>query len=301
MTRNDWIMVTACLGALAAGLLFPGQTAIFAPFPKACMMGVLFFNFLDIRPSEVVGSIRGKGPRTCGFLLFKMLLLPALAWGLCRLVLPGYALSALLLGGMSCGVAGPVFAAMYGVSAAFATALVLFTSLLVPLTLPLLVKALAGLSLNVSLWEMIRLLAEVVLIPFAAAETARRFLPILIEPCRKYRFSAVVLLFVITNMGIFSGYGETVANHPEILTGTVGAASLLALLFFFLPLFLYRKDPDTALNTALGCGIMNNAIAVIFAAEQLGPTEALTAALYAIPYFLCLIPLRFAARTLTHS
>ena len=292
MGIKDWIMVVACLMALASGLIFPDQTAIFSPYPKACMMGVLFFNFLDILPKDVFGSVRQRGLEALGLFLFKMLVLPALAFFIFKALLPEYALAALLLAGMSCGVAGPVFAAMFEADVAFATALVFLTSMAVPITLPLLVKALAGLTLSVSVWQMMRLLGEVVLVPFFLAELLRRFAPVLVGPCRNVRYESIITLFVIANMGIFSSYGHTVQDSPEILVSTLVAATGLAFLLFFLPLFLFRKNPDTALNAAIGCGIMNNAIAVVFAAEQLGAGEALTAALYGIPYFLFLIPLK---------
>ncbi|MCG8472922.1 MAG: hypothetical protein MI742_13860 [Desulfobacterales bacterium] len=296
MQRKDWIMVITCLGAMALGLLFPDQTSFFAPLAKGCMMVILYLNFLDILPYEVVGAVgRRKGEVLC-FLGVKMLLLPALAYGLFSFFWPKYALSALLLGGISCGVAGPVFAGMFSANAAYATALIFLTSMIVPLTLPLLVQFFSGLSLDLSLWQMMGILAEVVLAPFFLAALSRRFFPRVVAPCRKVRYSAIIVLFSILNMGIFSAYGHEVAEHPGTLLTTVGVDTILALLFFFLPLFLFRKSYDGAINASIGCGIINNAIAVVFAASQFGATEAITAALYSIPYFICLIPLGMVTR-----
>ena len=301
MRFRDWALVLTCLFALAAGLLFPEPTALFIPFPPWCMMGILFLNFLDVRPQDVARSVGVRKTATLAFLGFKMVLVPALAYLLFRLLLPEYALAALLLGGMSCGVAGPVFSAMFAVDAAFATALVFLTSILVPFTLPFLVKLLHGFTLSVSLSGMILFLSQMVLVPLALSGAVRKGLPALVSPIRQVRFPLVLLFFCITNMGVFSRYSAVILASPEQIATTASVTLVLAALFFFLPLFLFRKERDTALNGAIGCGIMNNILALIFAADQLGATEALTAALYTIPYFALLPILRTAANRLLPS
>ena len=87
----------------------------------------------------------------CGWLTVKLVILPVGLFYLARAVYPEYALSALLLGGISSGVVTPFFSTLLRANTALVIMMVTVSSMLVPFTLPVLVRTLAGETLVISL------------------------------------------------------------------------------------------------------------------------------------------------------
>jgi BASS family bile acid:Na+ symporter len=56
----------------------------------------------------------------------------------------------------------------------------------------------------------------------------------------------------------------------------------------------FRKDPvENRLAGAVMLGNINNVLVIVFSSEFFGPVEPLVAAMYMIPFFVIVIPLRY--------
>jgi bile acid:Na+ symporter, BASS family len=139
---RDAILLVVIYSSLLAGIIFPGFSSIFQPVPFYSMMALLFLSFLPLRLTEIQKTLTESFRLIAFFLVIRMILLPVAITLLFRVVWPEYALSALLLSGISTGVVAPFISNLLGANTSLVLVVVVISSLLVPLTLPGLVDLL---------------------------------------------------------------------------------------------------------------------------------------------------------------
>ena len=104
------------------------------------MMALLFLSFLSI-PLKSIWQIAQSSRLLVGYLLFvKLILLPVSVYFLFHWLFPTHALAALLVSAISPGVTGPFFSEMLLANTSLVTVGMVTGSLLVPVTLPALVR-----------------------------------------------------------------------------------------------------------------------------------------------------------------
>jgi BASS family bile acid:Na+ symporter len=188
-------------------------------------------------------------------------------------------------------------ATLLSANAALVLVLVVVTSLALPFTLPLLVKVLLGATMELSLPIMIRMLALIVFIPLAAVQLVQRFVPQAVRPILKVRYVLSLMIFAGTNMGVFSQYSDFFYRHPGTILEATGVSILLGVLFLFLGFFSLGKAPvGDRLAAAISMTNVNNMIIMVFGARFFGPLESTMAAMYLIPFYGLIGPLRMIGR-----
>jgi bile acid:Na+ symporter, BASS family len=290
---KDLILLLVIYASLLAGIFLPKTCEIFQPFPLYCMMSLLFLSFLSISFSEIGQTLNRNGLVIGIFLFIKMILFPAAVFFLFNLFLPGFSLSALLLTGISTGVIAPFFSGLLQVNTPLVLVVVVCSSLLVPFTLPPLVELLCGQSLELSVWAMMRLLLMVIFVPVLAAQLLKKFASGGVAWLRQHQFPISLFLFAVTNMGIFSKYSKFFHQEPmTILLATV-VAFVLAFLYFAAGLLLsWKRSVEDQVAAIICLGIMNNVLVVVFSSQFFTPIEPTVAAIYMIPFFALIVPLR---------
>lgn len=290
---RDILMLVVSLSAIMAGILFPGPAAVFQPYPIYSMMVLLFFSFLSMRIGTVMNILKGSVLHIGYFVFLKLILLPLLAFLLFRTLLPDYALAAMLLSGVSCGVASPFFAGMVNANVFLVLGMVVISSALVPFTLPFMVKILAGRELEISFFDMSRLLCLVIFIPLLLAELFNRFTPQIVLKLSRVKYAVSLGTFVVTNLGIFSRYSEFLRGEPSSVAAALGVSFLIAGISFAAGiLFSYGRPVEDHLSLIISFGVMNNVLVIVFSSQFFGPIEPTVAALYTIPFFGLIVPLR---------
>jgi BASS family bile acid:Na+ symporter len=177
--------------------------------------------------------------------------------------------------------------------------MVVVTSPLVPLTLPLLVELLLGQAVEISFTGMIRMLATVIIAPIVTVEFLRRWAPRTLSPLLRLNYPISLVLFVLINLGVFPQYADFFRRDPAFLLEAAGVATLLCALFTLPGGLLFRKGPvPDRLAGAVAAGNINNVLVIVFASRFFGPLEPTVAALYLLPYFAVIVPLRmYGGRT----
>lgn len=265
----------------------------FMILPKYCMMSLLFLSFLPIEIPQLLKTVQNQRLAIAALGMVKLLALPIVVYTLFHYTAPDFALSALLLSGVSTGVVSPFFAHMLESEGEIVLASVVVTSLLVPFTLPFLVKILAGKELAISLPAMVRLLVLVVLVPILLVQGLRRFAPGSLEIIGRHQFPLSLVLFTLTNLGVFSQYSDFFLRQPETVLKALVVSVTLAALFMSTGLLLSRGQPvSRQISVVLIFAIMNNILVIVFSSEFFGPIEPMVAATYSIPFFGLLFPLR---------
>jgi BASS family bile acid:Na+ symporter len=290
---RDLVLLVVIYSSLVAGILFPKTGRIFQPFPLYCMMSLLFLSFLSIRISQITDTLRRSTLLVGGFLLIRMVLFPAAIALIFRIIWPAYSLSALLLSGISTGVVAPFISTLLEADTPLVLVVVVISSLLVPFTLPPLVDLLFAQSMALSLVSMMQLLFMVVFIPVIAAETLKKASPFFAEKLIQSQYFISLFLFTVTNLGVFSRYSQFFYQQPMSILAATGAACLLAGIYLVGGLLISSgRNVEDQVATVICLGLMNNVLVLVFSSEFFTPLEPTVAAMYMIPFFGLILPLR---------
>jgi bile acid:Na+ symporter, BASS family len=294
---NDLVLLLVLFSSMLAGILLPGFGALFQPFPLYLMMLLLFISLLPIRPEAVWEAVRSGWRGIALLAAVKMLVLPAVVFYLFRWLFPDYALGALLLTGVSTGVVAPFISNLVGGNSARVLVLVVVTSPLAPFTLPILVKLLSEQAVSLSLFAMIRMLVLVIFVPVLAVEALRRRGPRLVEAIHHRRFPVSLAIFAMINLAVFSKYSEFFHRKPGTIAVATGLAMLLGAVYVITGFLVSRGEPPAdRLAAAVTLGNMNNVLVIVFAARFFSPLEPTLAAMYMVPFFGLVLPLRIYRR-----
>ncbi|MGE5841946.1 MAG: bile acid:sodium symporter family protein [Deltaproteobacteria bacterium] len=290
---RDLILLIVIYSSLVAGILFPRVCEVFQPFPLYCMMSLLFLSFLSISLSDISETLRRKGVLIGVFLLIRMILLPAAVFLLFNAVWPGYGLSALLLTGIATGVVAPFISGLLQANTPLVLVVVVCSSLLVPFTLPPMVDIFCGRTMELSVWAMMRLLLLVIFVPVALAQLLRKISSIAAETLRRYQFPISLFIFAVTNMGIFSKYSNFFYQEPVTIALATGVAFVLAGLYLVAGILIsWGRPVEDQVASVICLGIMNNVLVIVFSSQFFTPIEPTVAAMYMIPFFALIVPLR---------
>jgi BASS family bile acid:Na+ symporter len=290
---KDLVLLVVIYSSLVAGILFPEIGRPFRPFPLYCMMTLLLLSFLPIKISQTWNAIQVSALLIGCFLFLRMILVPVGIALLFRLIWPSYSLSALLLSGISTGVVAPFISTLLQANTPLVLVVVVVSSLLVPFTLPPLVDLLFSQSMDISLVSMMRLLFMVVFVPVAIAEILKRTSRTVVERLVQKQYYISLVAFTITNLGIFSRYSEFFYQQPLSIAAAGGVSFLLAGIYLVAGLLIsWGRKAGDQVATVICLGIMNNVLVIVFSSEFFTPLEPTVAAMYMIPFFGLILPLR---------
>jgi BASS family bile acid:Na+ symporter len=147
--------------------------------------------------------------------------------------------------------------------------------------------------MDLSVWAMMRLLLIVVFVPVLLAQTMRKFTVSLAEGLRRHQFPISLILFAVTNLGIFSKYSNFFYREPMTIVLATVVAFVLASLYLVTGLLLsWRRPVEDQVAAVICLGIMNNVLVIVFSSQFFTPIEPTVAAMYMIPFFGLIVPLR---------
>lgn len=283
-------------GSIGLALAFPERFTAFLPYPLYLMMLFLFFSFLKVEFAKVLQHIKETISIIPILCLFKLVLLPIGIFYFFHFLWPKYAIPALLLSGVSTGVMAPFIAGLLNASTLLALMMVVLSSLLVPFTLPALVKLLAGQAIEISFLSMVEMLVMVVVIPALAALLTRQFWPSLLKRLERVQFPVSLSLLALVSFGIFPKYSSFFRDRPADLLELIIVAFILSVIYHLVGYFATRsvKEEDR-FGGAIAFANMNNVLIIVFSAQFLGPLSPTLAAVYMFPFFVMIVPARIVA------
>jgi len=290
---RDLILLLVIYSSLLAGILFPRAGEIFQPFPLYGMMSLLFLSFLSISFSDISGALRSQALVIGVFLFIRMILLPAAIFFVFLAFWPGYSLSALLLTGISTGVVAPFISGLLQANTPLVLVMVVCSSLLVPFTLPPMVDIFCGRTMELSVWAMMRLLLIVVFVPVALAQLLKKLSSTAVETLRRHQFPISLFVFAVVNLGIFSKYSNFFYQEPMTIVLATVVAFVLAALYLLAGLLVsWGRPVEDQVGAVICLGTMNNVLVIVFSSQFFTPIEPTVAAMYMIPFFALIVPLR---------
>lgn len=287
--RLFWIPTFACI---AAGFWLPGDYSGLTFTVPALLGGILFFPCLKVRLGEVREHLGDAGlpRRVAGLSALKLLVFPLCVYLIMRLIAPEWAPGVALVAMMPVGLTSMAFTDLNHGNRVLALIQVLVTSLLAPLTVPLLLLLVTPVPAD-GLWSamagragyIITLLA----IPFLAAQGLRVVAADFIDRhpawwTRGSMFCSAVLAFAAIAVNRHAWADWPLSRMPlPLLLACIAVAVTVAGSW----LVARWLRPGDAIAFACGVLYLNNGLAVAFATRFFhGQAEmVLPAALMTIP------------------
>ena len=294
---NDVILLLVIFSSMIAGILLPRFGSVFQPYPLYLMMFLLFLSFLSIKIDTVWQTIQHSSRAVLWLSLLKLIILPTAVYFLFRIFYPSYAVAVLLLTGISTGVVAPFISSLVQANGPLVLVIVVISSLMVPLTLPTLVEFLVGQTIEISFVGMVRMLCLIVFVPILAVELLRRLIPGLLESLMKWRFPVSLIIFAVINLGVFSKYAGFFQQNPLIIMEATLVAFILGGIYLLVGFLVsWKESVKNQLSSIICLGNVNNVLVIVFASEFFGPLEPTLSAMYMIPFFGLILPLRVYQR-----
>jgi len=290
---NDLILLLVIFLSVIAGILLPRFGSLFQPYPLYLMMLLLFLSFLSIKIDTIWHTLINSFWTIIFLSFLKIIALPIGIYFLFRFTYPSYAIAAMLLSGVSTGVVAPFISNLVKANSSLVLVMVVITSMLVPFTLPAIIKILLVRSVEISLSGMIRMLSLVIFVPILSVETLRRLSPGLMKEIMKRQFPVSLVIFSLINLGVFSQYAEFFYQKPATILVALLVAVILSGIYLLVGiLFLLIGSIENQLAAAISLGNMNNVLIIVFASQFFSPLEPTVAAMYMFPFFGLIFPLR---------
>ncbi len=291
---NDLLLVLVVISSMAAAIIFPDFGSRFKALPFYCLMIAFFLSCLSIDLASVWKALMVHSAQIFVLALMKLAILPVIIYFVFYLFAPRYALSALLLTGVSTGVVAPMISNMVRGNSALVLVAVVITSALAPFTLPALIKIVVAKEVAVSFLSMLRMLATLVFVPIVIVEIIRYLMPRIVAPILKFQFPVSLVLFALMDLGVFYRYAPFFKKEPFAIVTAGVVVFVLAAIYCGVGILFFRKGSvENRLAGAVMLGNLNNVLVIVFSSEFFGPVEALVAAMYTIPFFVIVIPLRY--------
>ena len=304
MSVRDIIMIVVTFAAMLAGAFLPQFADPLRPFPRLCLMVLLYLGFLSVGTEALYAEVRSIPARILEFTALRLLILPLFCFAVFQILMPDYALGAFLVGTASVGVMAPVFSNMVKADTSFVLVTCLSTSLLLPFSMPILLSVLDGtvrslgiceLSLprDLSMTDMMLSLCVSILLPFFAAFITRKMPKVTLRILKKQYYLALVINS-LSVLAVFSQYASVLHQEPGMVIDALVGSFLLAVLMILAGLAMPRSIPGKQrLAFMIGFGTMNNGMMLVISMQFFTVHEALLAAIYTIPFNLLLLVYRF--------
>jgi len=291
---NDFLLIFVVISSMTVAIIYPDFGSLFQALPIYCVMANFFLSYLSIELTSVWKALQSHGRQIMTFTIMKLVILPIILFFIFDYFAPSYALAALLLTGVSTGVVAPFISNLVKGNSSLVLVVVVITSVLAPFTLPALIKIVAVSQAEISFGGMIRMLALVIFVPILAVEILRRLAPKLLAPLMKSQFPVSLMLFAIINLGVFYRYAPFFKKEPHMIIMATIVAFGLAAVYCIVGIFFFRKSStENQLAGAVMLGNLNNVLVIVFSSKFFGPVEPLVAAMYLIPFFSLVIPLKY--------
>lgn len=284
--------------SLGVGLIFPKLCDVFAPSILPVLMLVIYLGFLKTDYSVLQNEIRNV-KRQLWLCTFCLILLPSFLFLVVKaseVILgthPDWGTGVLLLFASPVAALAPTLAlVLHGHFERSLCALIL-SSMIAPFTLPLLLSFWVGESMDVSILNMTLFLAQLILIPFLAAQLTHRFAKPLQEKLKPHTASLSVLLLGLVILGAIAGLSEKMASNPKDVLEGVAIASACIFLAYLMGWWLHPRGASLADRSTLAIisSWSNIGLSIVFAKQFFPDSNVLLFVILAeIPWNLSFAP-----------
>lgn len=270
---ENQIMVV--LIGIVAGILLPKYFRPIAPYGTYLLMLIFFTSSLRLNMKELMGYAKDWKMLTLAN-GFKLIFLPLAMWLPCYLFAPDWAMAFLIMGAMPTGMTIALIADLFGGKTSLALVITAVTSLLAPITIPLVFWISIGRAVPIPVFTLFGNLFLTIVIPFILAAILQRKAPKIVKKYDPIWRNVAVWTFGILIAAIV---GDTTGQGPIILSARdigliivmliyIGGLTALAFLMAW-----WRSNAEKA-TLALCMVYLNNTLA-LYVANKFFPSSRL--------------------------
>lgn len=286
MGSKDYVLVAVLYGSLLAGICFQGPSAALSGSIKYLMMVMLFLAFIKISPADIGQALLRNWTWMIWGALLRLMIAPAVAYWVTLAMYPPLALPILLLAGASTGVSSPFFTSLCGGNISYCLVMAVITSLILPLSLPLMVQVLADTALDFDLTHMALFLAMIIFVPLGAAFIFRWLMPGLLGPVNLLSYPLSLVVVAGINFGALGRYVPYLRTYPEQIFYCAIFSIGLAVVLAFLGWATTRTRNWADRVAASGSQVwVNNILIVALAVHMNEPLAATLSVFYLVPLY----------------
>jgi BASS family bile acid:Na+ symporter len=276
--------------------MFPSLGEFFSPYILVILGLLLFLNLIQLNFQDLISTF--KKPK---FLLIlcitKVLVIPVTMYFVTNQIYPKYALSVLLLSGISTGLGAPFVTNYVGGRLSIVVGMVIVTSLVVPFILPALVYILYNTEFSIPVFDMILLLVISLIVPLIGSGIIKKYLPKIATSINKSSLPLSIILMALINLAIFSKFSDYFyLEFTFVITTTVIAFALFAVFAITGYLIMNLNNRGTSMkykiSGLIAISYVNNILVTVFAQQFFGSQVAALAAFYNMPYYIGIIFLK---------
>jgi bile acid:Na+ symporter, BASS family len=294
---KDLVLLLVVFSSMGTGLIWPQEAGRLAPFLNWFLMLMLYLAFLKIFPQAIWSTVRQYPYYLIILLLIKLIILPLIIFSVAVKIFPVYALGLLMLAAVSTGVSAPFFTGVVGGNIPLVLVMTVVTSMLLPLSMPLLVKLLAGRDLSIDLIHLGSLIGAIIFLPLAGAGITRRLGPRLTDWLEERSYYLSLFLIGFINLGSFGNFAPFLQAHQDQLVVALLLSSGLAVVLAATgALVFWFRPPPQRTAAAASLGWINNVLVIVLGNDLNDPFTSILAALYLIPFHLLIVPLSHLSR-----
>jgi bile acid:Na+ symporter, BASS family len=274
---------------MICGVFFSDQSKILEPYLLIWLGMLLFLNLIRLDIMDLVSDfVRPK--RIIILSILKLVIIPLTMYQIIHVIYSKESLSVLLLSGISTGLGAPFIVNFVGGKLQTVVAMIMVTSLAVPLVLPVLVYSLFKTQFSIPFLNMVILLSTALFIPLASGWATKRYAPKIAKVIEERSLPASLIVIVFAKFSYFF-------EDPLFVLAITGLAFAL---FGIYGLFGYAVDAiflsnnvgtknekkNERLSAFISMSYVNNILVAVFAQQFFGSQVAALAAFYNIPYYI---------------
>jgi len=295
-TKILLVLSFSILASTISGIIFPSLGEFFSPYILVILGLLLLLNLIQLNFQDLILTF--KKPK---FLLIlcitKILVIPVTMYFVTNQIFPKYALSVLLLSGISTGLGAPFVTNYVGGRLSIVVGMVIVTSLVVPFVLPALVYILYNTEFSIPVLDMILLLVISLIVPLIGSGIIKKYLPKIATSINKSSLPISIILMALINLAIFSKFSDYFyLDFTFVITTIVIAFGLFVVFaitgYLIMNLNSTGKSMKYKISGLIAISYVNNILVTVFAQQFFGSQVAALAAFYNMPYYIGIIFLK---------
>lgn len=251
------------LAALLLGIVFPSAFLPIAPYTTPMLMVIFFTSSLRLEMNELIGYAKDWKMLAISNAIM-LVLLPMTMWIPLAWFAPEWALAFLIVGAMPTGLTIALVADLFGGKASLAMLVSASTSLLAPLTVPLVLSLLVGQMVAIPVLDLFGSLVLTIVVPFAlAAAFKKEFRPFIQKHDLIWRETSLIL-FALLVAAITAGsiHGEPIALGWNELGIVIVMTAFMGGIAWLAYAVTAWRSPAERITIALCMVYMNNTLAL---------------------------------------
>ncbi len=273
------------------GLINPVYSSVLMPLLEPGLMLMLFMVFLKTDVAQILQKMRNYR-QVLFFTCMYMLAIPVFFYLTALPFDRKTAIGLMLLTAMPAGAASPALTDIARGNTALSASIVITTSLIAPVTVPLLFRLLNISDLSVNYWLVFKDLAMLIFIPMLASQLIKRCCLSFITKSSHLFTSLNVLLLSVMVYTIIGSQSRTILDKPVAILWQTGLLYIVFILLHAMGYLIgFKEDRKGKIATVVGAAYMNNAMAIVLAAVYF-PSVLVLMVLSEIPWNTLLIPFR---------